>query len=264
VDGSAAPTLTRAELKSRWRDVETTESAPAQADFIDLCRKPGQAPPPDLLNDEILAGLIALTWSELLVRTNSASLAGHDPKRRAAFGAGRPVAVALGESMAVLHIVQAGDPCLRLPTIPVRRFDRALHRLLDDMTDSMRAVHGVGLASTQIGRSERVCIIEVDDRHIELVNPALVKVEGVQEGLEGCLSLAGYFAPLQRGAVAAATGFDRRGRPIRVSGDGLLARAIQHELDHLDGRLFIDRLESLDLLAPLADPDEDDEAQPPT
>ena len=163
--------------------------------------------------------------------------------------------------MAVRPIVQAGDPRLRLPTIPVTRFDRALHRLLDDMTDSMRAVHGVGLASTQIGRSERVCIIEVDDRHIELVNPTLVKVDGAQDGLEGCLSLAGYFAPLQRGSTATATGFDRRGRPIRVSGEGLLARAIQHELDHLEGRLFIDRLESLDLLAPLADSDEDDRVE---
>ena len=161
--------------------------------------------------------------------------------------------------MTARSIVQAGDPALRLPTIPVHRFDRQLHRLLDDMTDSMRAVHGVGLAATQLGRTERACVIEVDGRHVELVNPTLGRVSGSQEGLEGCLSLAGYFAPLERGEHAVATGFDRRGRPIRVSGNGLLARAIQHELDHLDGRLFIDRLPSPDLLAQLQDAPEDDE-----
>jgi peptide deformylase len=161
----------------------------------------------------------------------------------------------------VRPIVQVGDRVLRLPTLEVVRFDRKLRSLLDDMTDSMREVHGVGLAAPQIGRTERVCVIEVDGEHYELVNPALGPVSGSQEGLEGCLSLAGYFAPLERGDSAVATGFDRHGRPINVAGTGLLARAIQHELDHLDGRLFIDRLRDPDELA-LLGADEDDEDQP--
>ncbi len=150
--------------------------------------------------------------------------------------------------MAILPIVQLGDPVLRVPTVAVRRFDRGLGRLLDDMTDTMRAAPGVGLAANQIGRTERVAVIEVHGRHIELVNPVLLRVDGTQTDLEGCLSLAGYYAPTTRADHAVVTGQDRRGRPIRVAGRGFLARALQHELDHLDGRIYVDRLESLDAL----------------
>jgi len=87
-----------------------------------------------------------------------------------------------------------------------------------------------------------------DGRHIELVNPTIVRVDGSQTDLEGCLSVAGFYAPTTRGDHASVRAFDRRGRPIRVAGRGLLARALQHELDHLDGRIYLDRLESLDAL----------------
>jgi peptide deformylase len=150
--------------------------------------------------------------------------------------------------VAILPIVQLGDPVLRVPTIEVRRFDRVLGRLLDDMTDTMRDAPGVGLAANQVGRTERVAVIEVHGRHIELVNPVLLRVDGTQTDLEGCLSLAGYYAPTTRADHAVVTGRDRRGRPIRVAGRGFLARALQHELDHLDGRIYVDRLESLDAL----------------
>lgn len=150
--------------------------------------------------------------------------------------------------MAILPIVQLGDPVLRVPTVEVRRFDRGLGRLLDDMTDTMRAAPGVGLAANQVGRTERVAVIEVRGRHIELVNPVLLRVDGTQTDLEGCLSLAGYYAPTTRADRAVVTAHDRRGRPIRVAGRGFLARALQHELDHLDGRIYVDRLESLDAL----------------
>jgi peptide deformylase len=164
--------------------------------------------------------------------------------------------------MAILPIVQLGDPVLRVPTVPVRHFGRLLGRLLDDMTDTMRDAPGVGLAANQIGRSERVAIIEVEGRHIELVNPILIRADGTQTDLEGCLSLAGYYAPTTRGRRAAVSALDRRGRSIRVSGKDFLARALQHELDHLDGRVYIDRLESLDALRRAGehddDPDDDD------
>jgi peptide deformylase len=150
--------------------------------------------------------------------------------------------------VAILPIVQLGDPVLRVPTIEVRRFDRVLSRLLDDMTDTMRDAPGVGLAANQVGRTERAAVIEVHGRHIELVNPVLLRVDGTQTDLEGCLSLAGYYAPTTRADHAVVSGRDRRGRPIRVAGRGFLARALQHELDHLDGRIYVDRLESLDAL----------------
>jgi peptide deformylase len=148
--------------------------------------------------------------------------------------------------VAILPIVQLGDPILRTPTIPIVRFDRPLGRLLDDMTDTMRDAPGVGLAANQVGRSERICVIEVDGRHIELVNPVLVRTSGDQRDLEGCLSVTGFYAQTTRAERAVVTAQDRRGRPVRVAGRGLLARALQHELDHLDGQLYLDRLDSLD------------------
>jgi peptide deformylase len=150
--------------------------------------------------------------------------------------------------VAILPIVQLGDPVLRTPTIEVVRFDRNLGRLLDDLTETMRDAPGVGLAANQVGRSERVAVIEIEGRHLELVNPVLVRVDGTQTDLEGCLSVAGFYAETTRGDRATVTARDRRGRPTRVTGRGFLARALQHELDHLDGRIYLDRLDSLDAL----------------
>lgn len=150
--------------------------------------------------------------------------------------------------MAIHPILQLGDPILRQPAVEVRRFDRTLGHLLDDMTDTMRDAPGVGLAANQIGRPERVCVIEIEGRHLELINPVLVRVDGTQTDLEGCLSIGGYYAPTTRADHAVVTARDRHGRPVRVSGRGFLGRALQHELDHLDGKLYVDLLDSLDEL----------------
>jgi len=160
--------------------------------------------------------------------------------------------------MAILPIVQLGDPILRIPTIPVRRFDRTLGHLLDDMTDTMRDAPGVGLAANQIARTERICVIEVEGRHIELVNPVMVRTSGTQSDLEGCLSVEGYYAPTTRALKAVVTAMDRRGRPVRVSGAGFLARALQHELDHLDGRIYVD-LAEMDRLRHVDDERDDEQ-----
>jgi peptide deformylase len=121
------------------------------------------------------------------------------------------------------------------------------------MTDTMRAAPGVGLAANQVGRSERVCVIEIEGRHMELVNPILVRVDGTQMDLEGCLSIHGFYGSTTRAEHAVVTARDRQGRPVRVSGRGFLARALQHELDHLDGKLYVDRMDSLDDLQRVGD-----------
>lgn len=145
--------------------------------------------------------------------------------------------------MAVLEIVQFGDLRLRAVGEPVVRFDRALGALIDDMIETMRAVPGAGLAAQQVGRALQLCVIEVGGQLFEVVNPKIVHLSGEQEGLEGCLSLEGYYAPRRRAAHAVMVGRDRHGQAVTVSGDGLLARAIQHEFDHLAGILYVDGLE---------------------
>ena len=155
--------------------------------------------------------------------------------------------------MAILPIVQLGDPILRTPALRVTRFDRTLGHLIDDMTETMRDAPGVGLAANQVGRPERVCVIEIEGRHLELVNPVMVRTDGTQRDLEGCLSVAGFYADTTRANHAVVTAQDRQGRPVRVSGRGFLARALQHELDHLDGVVYLDRLDSLDDLQRVGD-----------
>ncbi len=144
--------------------------------------------------------------------------------------------------MTVLEIVQFGDPALRAVGEPIVRFDQALGTLIDDMVETMRAAPGVGLAAQQVGRALQLCVIEVGGKLFEVVNPRIVHMSGEQEGLEGCLSLEGYYAPRRRAAHAVMVGRDRHGQALTVSGDGQLARAIQHEYDHLQGILYVDGL----------------------
>jgi peptide deformylase len=161
--------------------------------------------------------------------------------------------------MSVRPIVLLGDPRLRLRGEPVESFGKFLHGLLDDMTDTMRHAPGVGLAAPQVGEALQACVIEVRDTLYELVNPRIVRASGDDRDLEGCLSLPGYYAYVTRRDKVWVVAQNRNGKKIKVSGSGLLGRALQHELDHLEGKLFIDYLGSMDELIPVgADDDGDD------
>jgi peptide deformylase len=162
--------------------------------------------------------------------------------------------------VSVRPIVLLGDPRLRLRGQPVDSFGRFLHGLLDDLAHTMRAAPGVGLAAPQLGEALNVCVVEVEDHLFELVNPKIVKSSGDDRDLEGCLSIPGYAAYVTRRERVWVVAQDRRGRRIRVAGSGLLGRAFQHELDHLEGRLYIDYLDSMDELISVGRPDDDDEA----
>jgi peptide deformylase len=153
--------------------------------------------------------------------------------------------------MTVKPIITLGDPRLRLKGELVDSFGKYLHELLDDLAETMRAAPGVGLAAPQLGVALRACVIEVESQLHELVNPRIVRASGDDRDLEGCLSLPGYVAYVTRRERVWVVAQNRHGRKIKVAGTGLLSRALQHELDHLEGKLYIDYLESMDELIPV-------------
>ena len=155
--------------------------------------------------------------------------------------------------MGIRRILTADEPILRERTKRVSTFDASLHRLLDDMLETMRDAPGVGLAANQVGVPLQVAIIEVDDKITELVNPQVVKGAGEQIDWEGCLSIPGYVAEVVRHQKVTVKARDRHGREFRVRGTELLSRALQHEIDHLNGILYIDHLESLEELVRVSD-----------
>ncbi|HEY3334293.1 MAG TPA: peptide deformylase [Candidatus Limnocylindrales bacterium] len=162
--------------------------------------------------------------------------------------------------MSVRPIVLLGDPRLRLKGETVDSFGKYLHELLDDLTDSMRHAPGVGLAAPQLGEPLRACVVEVEGHLYELVNPEIVRAAGDDRDLEGCLSIPGYVAYVTRHEKVWVVAQNRVGKRVKVAGSGLLGRALQHELDHLQGKLYIDYLDSMEELIPvgqLADEDED-------
>lgn len=145
--------------------------------------------------------------------------------------------------MAVKDIRLFGDPVLRTPAEPVVDFDKELRRLVADLTDTMREAPGAGLAAPQIGVGLRVFTWWVDDELGHLCNPVLELSEETQEGEEGCLSFPGIYCDTPRAMRVAAQGMNMYGDPVTIEGSELLARCIQHETDHLDGVLFIDRMD---------------------
>ena len=146
--------------------------------------------------------------------------------------------------MALREIVKYGDDILRKKCRPVTAFDEKLHTLLDDMAETMAEAKGAGLAAPQVGMLRRVCVIDVHDEHgvIELVNPEIISVEGSQTGNEGCLSLPNEWHEVERPVKVTVKAQDRNGEEFTLTGEGLLARALCHETDHLDGVLFIDKM----------------------
>ena len=150
--------------------------------------------------------------------------------------------------MAIRRILTAEEPALRERTKRVTRFDSSLHRLLGDMLETMRDAPGVGLAANQVGVPLQVAVTEIEGRITEMVNPQIVRTSGEQLDWEGCLSIPGYVAEVARAAKVTVKAKDRHGREFRVKGEELFARALQHEIDHLNGILYIDHLESLEEL----------------
>jgi peptide deformylase len=145
--------------------------------------------------------------------------------------------------LAIQPIRLFGDPVLRSPATPVVDFDKELRRLVEDLTDTMRDAPGSGLAAPQIGVGLRVFTWYVDGELGHLVNPSLDLSEEIQDGPEGCLSIPELIFDCKRAFSVVAKGFNMHGEPVTIEGSELLARAIQHETDHLDGVLFIDRLD---------------------
>jgi peptide deformylase len=138
-----------------------------------------------------------------------------------------------------------GDPVLRMPAAPVKEIDAGVHRLVEDMIETMYAAPGVGLAAPQIGVPRAVVVFDIQDDtgpHV-LINPDLVETSGTFEYDEGCLSVPGYFWPIIRPGFARATGLDLDRNPVEYSGDELMGRVLQHEIDHIRGLLLIERLD---------------------
>lgn len=149
--------------------------------------------------------------------------------------------------MALREIVKFGEDILRKKCREVTSFDEKLGILLDDMTETLLSADGVGLAAPQVGLLRRVVVIDVRDGKgtIELVNPVVVEQRGVQVGNEGCLSAPGEWCEVERPMKVTVKALDRHGKEFTVKGEGLLARALCHELDHLEGILFTDRVKQI-------------------
>ncbi len=160
--------------------------------------------------------------------------------------------------MALLEIITRDNPRLRLKAKRVPKVDDSVRRLMDDMVDTMLDAPGVGLAATQVDVQLRVIVMKVDNQLYSLANPEVVRSSGEQIGYEGCLSVPGYIGEVARAEKVTIKALNRNGKEVRIKGEGLLARAIQHEIDHLDGILFIDRLTDLDTLRPVAEGTEEE------
>lgn len=160
--------------------------------------------------------------------------------------------------MAILEIVTNDHPMLRRKAPRAGAVDDSVRRLMDDMTETMLAAPGVGLAATQVNVALRIIVMKVDNHLFQLANPEMVKAEGEQIGYEGCLSVPGMVGEVARAERVIAKGLNRHGKLVRIKGNGLLARCIQHEIDHLDGILFTDRLTHASTLRRVAELTDDE------
>jgi peptide deformylase len=150
--------------------------------------------------------------------------------------------------MAILEILQYPDPRLMIPAERVQKIDAATRKLIDDMTETMYAAPGVGLAATQVDVHQQILLIDVSEDRSDLrvfINPEITRREGVAVNQEGCLSVAGIYDNVERAESVTVTALDRNGARFTLNASGLLATCIQHEMDHLQGRIFVELLSEL-------------------
>lgn len=168
--------------------------------------------------------------------------------------------------VAILEIVKDPDPVLRKKAIKVRKADDGIRKLADDMFETMLDAPGVGLAAPQVGKSVRLIVVHVPEDEedgtretsLKLLNPEIIKARGSEVGAEGCLSIPGWAGDVERYTHVTVKGTDMENRPVRIKADGFLARVLQHEIDHLDGVLFPDRIEDKKTnMWPVREDDED-------
>ncbi len=143
--------------------------------------------------------------------------------------------------MALRNIVKDGDPILTKVCRPVEKFDHKLEVLLDDMYETMLDADGVGIAGPQVGMMRRLCVIDVGEGRLDLVNPEIIETSGTQDGVEGCLSFPGEYGMVERPNHVKVRAQNKTGEWYEVEGEELLARALCHEIDHLDGVCFVKR-----------------------
>lgn len=144
--------------------------------------------------------------------------------------------------MAIREIRKEGDEILYKKCKAVKNFDNRLHILLDDMYETMKSHEGVGLAAPQVGILKRAVVIDIGEGKIELINPEIIEESGEQTDSEGCLSVPGVYGEVTRPSKVTVKAQDRNGKTFKIKGEGLLARAFCHETEHLDGKLFLDRV----------------------
>ena len=144
--------------------------------------------------------------------------------------------------MAVMKILRLGDETLRKKSHPVTKIDRRTIGLLKDMAETMYAADGCGLAAPQVGILRRMVVIDVGDGLIELINPEIIESEGEEIGVAGCLSVPGRRGTVKRPTKVVVRALDKKGREIELTAEGFLARAVCHELDHLDGTVYVDKM----------------------
>lgn len=148
--------------------------------------------------------------------------------------------------MAIYQIVEIGESILKEKAQTVTKFGANLHRLLDDMADTMYQANGVGLAAPQVGISKRVVVIDVGEGIVELINPQFIETEGEETEVEGCLSVPGVWGEVTRAARVKVSGLNRHGEAVVYEATGYFARALQHEIDHLEGILFVEKANKIE------------------
>lgn len=163
--------------------------------------------------------------------------------------------------MALRNIVKDGDPILRKVCRPVEKFDHKLEVLLDDMYETMVEANGVGIAGPQVGMMRRLCVIDVGEGRIDLVNPEILETSGTQDDVEGCLSFPGEYGMVERPNHVKVKAQNKNGDWFEVEGEELLARCLCHEIDHLDGVCFVDKASRMVDPEELKSSDEEEEVK---